>query len=1143
MPAPVSEPLRLAVLGPVRAAGPGDALLPVAGLGANLLLALALEPRGLSTARAVDETWPDGPPASGRAALQTLVSRLRAGHHAGLVASTPTGYVLGVPAQDVDLHRAAGATDRAQRALAAGDAEGAEAAAVGALALWSGEPGDGATADALVAVLAARADALRRDLLRVRAAALLALDVGDGRAVAATQDLLAVAPLDDGAHLLAMRALHAAGRTTEAVAAFAGYRERLRDTLGTDPAPEVAAFHLRLLAGDLPPSSRGEVGRATGHPGDARPPAAPTAPAPPSPSAPSAPSGPSAADAASRRRTPHVHGLRVAADELIGREADVAAVDALLGSARVVTVLGTGGLGKTRLVQEVARRAADRFDAVFVAELASVRDDPDVLPSLAAALQVPDPTPRRGVADPRLRPLRDRVLDRIGERPTTLLVLDNCEQVLDGVGAWVADVVAASPAVRVLVTSRAPLAVPGERVHPLAPLATRTPDGGPGPAVRLFVERATAVRPDAALPEDVVERLCTRLDGLPLAIELAAARVRSLTVAELERRLTDRFALLVGGSAGVPERHRTLRAVIAWSWDLLTERQRRLCRRVAVLPAGVPLGAALRLAGTEDEGALLDDLDALVAQSLLRVQEDAGTGAVRYRMLETVREFGRAEVRAAGEEPAVRAAVLGWAQDVATATVRTAGSPERVLLDPGAAAEHDNLVAVLRAALDHPADDGPADDHPVDPDAAARRSGALLAVYGVVALRWMMQGAHDEVGEVGPRVLAVVEADLPVGDPTAVVTALALMVGTDLLFGDRRAGARERLVLRRVVAHGEPLPPVPRLLADLAESFRDLGQVHATLAGGRASADVPTRRLALLLSWTLAENGGELADAHRFAAEAHRLAVGDDDPWTRMMAAAALAGICSQGLRTAEALDWVAEAERALVEVRRRPGGEPLDLAFAENVEQTRGLALLSAGRWDDAEAVFRQVARSTRDARDGELLGGIGAAEARRGRGEIEAALAEERDLVVRLGPVPEQDPWLLIVSGTCLAAHALADRTDEPVLAALAGALRDAAAGDPPFGTPFTDRPVLGTLLVGLGAWRSASAPDDPVGLELLALGERLGSRQDLPAVARDQHWVRATARCGERAVADARAAAGALPAGADVARAIALVRTLTS
>ncbi|MCG7288407.1 bacterial transcriptional activator domain-containing protein, partial [Cellulomonas sp. ACRRI] len=246
MPGPAPEPIRLAVLGQVRAAGPDGALLPVSGLGANLLLALALEPRGLSTARAVDETWPDGAPASGRAALQTLVSRLR-GAHPGLLTSTAAGYALGVPGGAVDLLRAAAAAEAARSALAAGDAAGAAAGTGAALALWEGGPGTGGTATGLVDAVAARADGVRRDLLRVRAAALL--DLGDDAALAATEDLLALAPLDDGAHLLRMRALHAAGRSTEAVAAFGAYRERLREALGADPAPEVAAFHLELLDG------------------------------------------------------------------------------------------------------------------------------------------------------------------------------------------------------------------------------------------------------------------------------------------------------------------------------------------------------------------------------------------------------------------------------------------------------------------------------------------------------------------------------------------------------------------------------------------------------------------------------------------------------------------------------------------------------------------------------------------------------------------------------------------------------------------------------------------------------------------------------------------------------------------------------
>lgn len=1086
-PEPAAGPLRLAVLGQVRAAGPDGALLPVSGLGANLLLALALEPRGLSTARAVDETWPDGAPASGRAALQTLVSRLR-GAHPGLLASTAAGYALGADRGGVDLLRATDALAAARTALAAGDAAAASAATGTALALWDGEPGTGATAPDLVDALVARADALRRDLLRVRTAALL--DLGDGGALAAAQDLLALAPLDDGAHLLRMRALHAAGRSTEAVAAFGSYRERLREALGTDPAPEVAAFHLELLAGTA---------------------------AAPRPTAPAPARAPAAASV--RPPAPAAHGLRVAPNELIGRDADVAAVEALLGAAPVVTVLGTGGLGKTRLVQEVARRAAGRSRAVYVAELASVRDDPDVLPALAGALQVPEAAARRGgMADQRLRTLAERVLDRLGEQPT-LLVLDNCEQVLQGVATWVAEVVGTLPGVQVLTTSRAPLGVPGERVHPLDPLPTRDADGGPGAAVRLFTERATAVRPGVTLPADVVERLCARLDGLPLAIELAAARTRSLTVAEVERRLSDRFALLVSGGAGTPERHRTLLAVIAWSWDLLTERQRALCRRAAVLPDGFGLPAALALvAGEAGESAVLDDLDALVAQSLVGVEEEPRTGDVRYRMLETVREFGQREVAALGEEDQVRDAVLDWADDVASGIVRRAGSPERVLLDPVGDVEHDNLVALLRHEL----------------AAGTRRPGTVLAIFAVVGLRWMLQGAHEELHDVQRGVLAASDGWAPDRDPEPAVLALAMLAGAELMFGDLRAGARARLAVRRAAAVGG-LRPVARLLADAVDRFADPPALLRLLARARASTDLPSRRLALLASWSLAENDADLTASIGYAEEAYHLAVDTDDPWTAVMAAVSLAGAYSQSLRPREAMDWLTAARTALAapQITHR---DLMVQAFEDSLEQVYGVTLLSLGEWDEAERVFEDVARATTDVRDAEVMSGLGLAEAERGRGEVDRGLARYRALLARAASRGNSGPWVLVAVGAALAAHVLEGRADEPAIREAVRAIRE---DDLTGRAGFTDRPVLGTLLTGVGSWRIAVAPEDPGGLELLALAERIGARQDFPCGVLAPHLALAAARYGEAAVARARAGAAALGHGDDVLRALALLR----
>jgi predicted ATPase/DNA-binding SARP family transcriptional activator len=783
--APATGPLRLTVLGQVSAPdADGSVLVPVAGLGANLLLALALEHgRGIGAVRAVDEVWPDAPPASGRAALQTLVSRLRSAHGAGLLVSTATGYALGVDPADVDLHRATAAAEQAREALAGGDPGTAERTAGAALALWTGEPGTGATAEPLLAALAVRAEGVRRDLLRLRTRALL--DLGDPGAVASADALSEIAPLDDGAHLLRMRALHAAGRTSEAVAAFAEYRERLRDTLGTDPAPEVATFHVELLS---EPSA---------------------APVPASSS--------------------RVLGLRVAPNALIGRDADVAAVVGLLGAAPVVTVLGTGGLGKTRLVQEVARRSVGRFGAVYVTELSAVREQADVGTVLAEALRAGESAVRLGMAEARVRILRDRVVDRLSEQPT-LLVLDNCEHVLDEVAGWVADLIGTVPGLQVLVTSRAPLGVAGERVHPLEPLPAREPDGAPGPAVRLFTERATAVRPGLTLPADVVARLCDRLDGLPLAIELAAARTRSLTVEEVERRLTDRFALLVGGGAGTPERHRTLRAVIEWSWDLLTERQRVLARRVSQLSDGFGADAAAALVAGDGatEQQVLDDLDALVAQSLLRAQEHRPTGTMRYRMLETVREFGDREVDRVGERDRVLDLLLDWGREVALVVVGDMQRPERILLDPVGEREKDNLVTLLRRALDREhATEGP-----------TRRADAITALFAITGVRWVVQGAQEELADVQREVLPLCLGHRPpVGQGAGWTLGLCLIAGTELLYGDLRAGTRARVELRRVVAGRSDLGSVLRLLADLVAHVLDVEQVVGLVAAAARADD------------------------------------------------------------------------------------------------------------------------------------------------------------------------------------------------------------------------------------------------------------------------------------------------------------------
>lgn len=1045
-----SPPLRVRVLGQVAAAGPdGAALAPVAGRGADLLAALVLLDGAPGSAeRLIDEVWPQDPPGSGRAALQTVVSRLRAAYGADLVRSVAAGYALGVGAEQVDLWRAERAVTAARAAGARADTDTATVLAE----LSSTESGvpDPVLRDAVEARARRAWTALARD----RVTALLE-GPAPADALPLAERLADLAPWDDSAQLALMRALHAAGRSSEAIAAFAGYRERLADELGTDPSSAVAAFHLELLTAE----------------------AAPT-----------------------RQR---VLGVKATPGDLLGRAEDLATVESALRTSAVVTVLGIGGLGKTRLVQEVARRAADRGEAVAVVELAAVRDPEDLLPVLGSALRVPEPVRTAASSATDLRGIQDRVRDRLAEQPP-LLVLDNCEQVLAAVAVLVADLTSTVPGLRVLATSRAPLGAPGERVHPLLPLPSTGPDGAPGPAVALFVERARAVRPDVALPPEVLTRLCRRLDGLPLAIELAAARTRSLTVEEIERRLSDRFQLLTGGGAGLPERHRTLHAVIDWSWDLLTGSQRELARRVASLPDGFGIDVAVALAG-RDEFAVLDDLDALVGQSLLRAEEHRPTRSMRYRMLELVREFGQREAERAGEQDLIVTALGRWGRDLATQRIGRDG-PDRVQLDPVVEREQDNLIDLLRTELAR---------------GAEARPDVLVAVFGISAMRWLLQGAHEELAQLQRQVLDRARFWTPEPEVAdAAVLGFSIAAVIEVTWGDLRHGALARRLALRALGAGA-VSPVNRFLAALVRHIGDQPALDRLLAEARESSDGPTRRFSLLGSWTIAENDGRIDDAIGYADGAYRLGVAQDDPWTIALASVQLAGAYTQSGRAAEAMPWVAVTDQALERLHELEAG-PAIAAIEEGLWQVRSAMLLGLGDFDAAERVFSRMAEQARDQREAQLLGRLGAAETAFGRGDLDRALVHYRELLL-LTQVEDyrQNPWQMVVAGACLAAHALAGRTDLPELAEVAESVRDLPIQAGNRGVPYADRPVLGTVLVGVAAWRMASGTREDTVLPLLALAERMRSRQDYRPLQREQHWARATARYGAAAVRAARAA----------------------
>ncbi|AWS44380.1 BTAD domain-containing putative transcriptional regulator [Streptosporangium sp. 'caverna'] len=756
--------MQIGMLGSLEVRADGGAVTEMAGARLRtLLIVLALEPdRVVSTARLVDGVWGSRPPVKAVNALQALASRLRRVLPEARIESHPAGYRLAIEPDAVDVARFERLVAAGRSALA-DDAAAAARILREALGLWRGPAlMDVADADFFAAPVA-RLSELRLVAVEDRIEADLRLGRGGELTVELTS-LVAEHPLRERPAGALMRALCAAGRPAEALAVYERARETLAEALGADPSPELSALHTAVL--------RGEVGVA----------------ARPVPEA----------EADGRSRT----NLRAGLTSFVGRDSEVAQVGKLVGEHRLTTLTGPGGSGKTRLAGETARALLERMtDGVWLVELAPVGDGGDVPQAVLSALGVREQalTGRAPVGEP-----IDRLAAALRTR-SALLVLDNCEHLIGAAAALADRLLGECPRLRILATSREPLGIVGEALWPVEPLGLPPRDAGAAealshPSVRLLSDRAGAARPGFTVSErtaPAVVRICRALDGMPLAIELAAARLRTMTAEQLADRLDDRFRLLTGGGRTALPRHRTLRAAVDWSWDLLAEEERTLLRRLAVFSGGATAEAAERVCmdGAVPADLVPDLLGALADKSLLVA---SGDGTERYRMLETIREYCLERLEEAGERDRIRrahAACFVELAETADPHLRRAG---QLLWLPRLAADHDNINAAVRGAI-------AAGD--------ARTAVRLVAAAGWYwYLDWALSGRKAEGAALAAEALAMPGAvDDEVRATACAISALFELNG----LGDESRARDWLATAERLAERTEHRHPVLRLVGAL----------------------------------------------------------------------------------------------------------------------------------------------------------------------------------------------------------------------------------------------------------------------------------------------------------------------------------------
>jgi predicted ATPase/DNA-binding SARP family transcriptional activator len=1007
-----------------------------------LLASLLVDPgRPVATHRLIDDLWGDEPPGNPARALQAKVSQLRRvleeaepGGRA-LVVSRAPGYQLAVAEGALDADRFAGLATRARTEQ---DARLRAGLLADALALWRGPAFADFSEEAFTRAAVNRLEEDRLAVLEDHAEA--RLDSGEHAELAGElAELVARYPLRERLRSVQLRALYRSGRQSEALAGYEELRTRLAEELGLDPSPELTALQRGMLRQD--PS----LGAARQDP------------------------------APVRTRT----NILAPFSDLIGREGEVADVRELLGTRRLVTLTGPGGVGKTRLAVAVAEQLKGGFpDGAWLVELAGSGGDLAEVVAATMALRDdgiwgvrPEGEPPLDAANRLAEVLRDKRM---------LLVLDNCEHVIDEAAALAELLLRSAPGLVLLTTSQEPLALAGETLWAVPPLA-------PQDAVDLFSARATAAAPGFVVDArnaDAVGAVCRRLDGIPLALELAATRVRALGVHRLLEGLDDRFRLLSAGQRGAPARQRTLRAVIDWSWELLEEPEQAVLRRLAVHAEGCTLEAAEEVCAGDgvDAGDVLNLLVRLVDRSLV-VAVDGAEGP-RYRLLESVSAYCAERMREADETEPVRQRHLAYY----TALAETA-EPELRGHEQGAwLLRLDTESANLRSALDGAVE--------------RRETDHALRLVDALSWYWILRG---RLGEARRSVTAALA--LPGGDAALRAKAGVWQTGIAILTGDgTERAARIETALKACDQLGAPLGTawarwfLAHALCGTGDLLEGEALTEASLDGFRAlgerwgeAAALADRSVQRLLRGDLA---GTEADAGRSAELFGEVGDACGQLWSVYPLASVAeihgdyqraARLRQSGLDTAEEFGLSTQAAdllsglgrtalltgdlgraREYHERSRRLAAELGFRAGEINAELGLGLGARREGLLDEAAARMRTVLEWHRqvglDGANALILAELGfIAEL---RGDARGALAHHEEGYETALTTGDPRAVALALEGLA-AAHSIADRPGTAALLLGAASAARAATGAP---LPAAERPdvdrTTATATAALGA-----------------------------------------------------------------------------